>query len=321
MENNIVLSDYSGSKVLVTGGAGFIGSNIVKCLIEFGAIVTVLDDLYTGDYNNICHLSIKEFIKGDVRDEDLIKKIVSSFDFIFHLAARNIIISTNNPIEDYSVNIGGTLNMLIHLRNSKSLNRFVYSSSVSIYGNPKYLPINEDDAYNLLSPYAVSKLSGENYTYVFYENFNTPTTIVRYSNVYGINQSTNNPYCGVIGKIIEKIIQNESPLIHGDGEQTRDFTYIKDVVEATLLAGISKRAIGEIFNIGTGIETSINELVNIVNELLGKNIQANYIDRRDIDNIRRRVINIEKARKSLRWIPQYTLKKGLRETIDWNRSL
>ena len=317
MMNHFNLSSYSGTKVLVTGGAGFVGRNLVNELVQQNAEVTVLDDLFTGALSNIENLKIKDFIHGDVRDESLVKKIVLDYDFIFHLAARNIIVSTANPLEDYSVNIGGTLNILNHLKSSKRLYRFIYTSSVSIYGNTKYLPINEDDTYNLLSPYAVSKLGGENYTKVFYENYDLPSVVVRYSNVYGIFQSTINPYCGVIGKIIENISNDKSPLVHGDGEQTRDFTYVKDAVECTMLAGISNKSIGEVFNIGTGLEISINSLVSTINELYGKNILPEYIDRRDIDNIRRRVVNIEKIRRTLRWVPQYTLKKGLKETIEW----
>lgn len=308
---------YAGTKVLVTGGAGFVGSMLSKQLVENGAEVTILDDLFTGEMKNIESLKIQNFIKGDVRDEKLIKKLVNKFDIVFHLAARNIIVSTKSPWEDFSVNIGGTLNMLLNFQNSKKLNRFIFTSSVSIYGNPRHLPINEDDSFNLLSPYAVSKLGGENYTSVFYENYNMPTVVVRYSNVYGINQKVSNPYCGVIGKIIEKINNNESPVIHGDGEQTRDFTYILDAVNATMLAGISDRSIGDVFNIGTGVEISINALVSMINEIFGKDIHPEYIDRRDIDNIRRRVVNIEKIRKSIRWAPKYTLRKGLTETIEW----
>jgi UDP-glucose 4-epimerase len=312
-----MFDNYSGANVLVTGGAGFIGSNLTRELVKLNAKVTIIDDLFTGDMNNIKELEIKEFIKGDVRDETLIKKVVGDFDYIFHLAARNIIVSTKNPLEDFSVNIGGTLNILNTLKGSKKLKKFIYTSSVSIYGNTKYLPINEDDTYNLLSPYAVSKLGGENYTKVFYENYDLPTVVVRYSNVFGILQSTKNPYCGVIGKIIEKISSDISPVVHGDGEQTRDFTYIKDAIDATLLAGISEKSVGEILNIGTGVEISINSLIKIINDLYGKNIPSEYIDRRDIDNIRRRVVNIEKIRRTLRWVPRYTLKNGLKETIDW----
>jgi UDP-glucose 4-epimerase len=317
MNYNQVLSNYAGSNILVTGGAGFIGSNLVGELIKLNANVTILDDLFSGNLENLNNIKIKEFIKGDVRDERLIKDIIGNFNFVFHLAARNIIVSTNNPVDDYSVNIGGTLNILNNLRNSKTLFKFIYTSSVSVYGNPKYLPINEDDSFNLLTPYAVSKLGGENYTKVFYESYDLPTTIVRYSNVFGTFQNPSNPYCGVVSKFLELIHNNKSPIIHGDGQQTRDFTYVKDAIYATLLAGISQKTDGEVFNVGTGIETSINKLVLKINKLYGKDLRPEYIDRRDIDNIRRRVMNIEKIRRILKWTPQYTLDQGLSETIDW----
>jgi UDP-glucose 4-epimerase len=314
MEN--ILEKYKGEKVLVTGGAGFVGSNLVKYLVELGADVDIVDDLFTGNLDNLKDISSYHFIKGDVRDE--ISSIVK-YSYIFHLAARNIIISTKNPKEDYSVNIGGTLNLLDYLKNHRNnLKKFVYTGSVSIYGNPKRLPINEDDNINVLSPYSVSKLGGENYTKIYYENYELPTTVVRYSNVYGINQTPKNPYCGVIGKMIQSVSKSESPAIHGDGEQTRDFTYIEDAVTATLYAGISEKAIGDDFNIGSGIETSVNKLVDTIIKIYEKDkISPEYIDKRDIDNIRRRVVSIEKIRSKLRWTPFYTLENGLRKTIDW----
>lgn len=312
------LKDFKGQQILVTGGAGFVGSNLVRYLLSLDAKVTVLDDLFTGALSNLEGLNNYEFIQGDVRDEKLIAELVNKFDYIFHLAARNIIISTKNPQEDYSVNIGGTLNLLMALRNHPKLKKFIYTSSVSIYGNSRYLPINEDDSYNLLNPYAVSKLSGENYTIVFYENYNLPVSVVRYSNVYGDFQSPQNPYCGVIGKFIESIEDKKAICVHGDGEQTRDFTYVSDSVEATLLAGISDRSTGEVFNIGTGVEVSVNNLIQTLAKVYGKDtLDVDYILKRDIDNIRRRVVNIEKIRHRLRWSPQYNLLHGLTKTVDW----
>jgi UDP-glucose 4-epimerase len=318
-----ILEKYKGEKVLVTGGAGFVGSNLVKYLLELGAVVDIIDDLFTGDLKNLEGLKGYNFIEGDVR-YILELTDIGKYSYIFHLAARNIIVSTKDPKEDYSVNIGGTLTMLDLLRNYESLygkksnlKKFVYTGSVSIYGNPRRLPINEDDGINVLSPYAVSKLGGENYTKIYYENYNVPTTVVRYSNVFGDNQSTSNPYCGVIGKIIESISNNKKPIVHGDGEQTRDFTYVEDAVTATLYAGLLEKSIGEAYNIGTGIETSINKLIEIINKIYNKNIEAEYVDKRDIDNIRRRVVNIEKIRSKLRWTPHYTLEKGLKQTIEW----
>lgn len=310
----IVLENKS---VLVTGGAGFVGSNLVRRLIRDGAKVTVLDDLFTGTLANLPPSGF-DFIEGSVCDAALIDKVVPEHAVVFHMAARNIIVSTKNPREDFQSNIGGTLNVLMAARHSK-VERILYTSSTSVYGNPRYLPINEDDHLSLLTPYAVSKLGGENYCMAFYESYGLPTTAVRYSNVYGPGQHPSNPYCGVVAKFIEALFEGRSPIIHGDGNQTRDFTYVDDAVEATIAAARSDRALGEVFNVGTGVETRVNELVATLIKVTGANVQATHSDRRDIDNIRRRVVNIEKTRRALRWVPEVTLEKGLRRTVEWQR--
>jgi UDP-glucose 4-epimerase len=307
--------------VLVTGGAGFVGSNLVRHLIAKGARVTVLDDFFTGKLSNLSGLDGKyELIRGSVTDRDLITDVVSRVKVVFHLAARNIIASTRNPLEDFQTNIGGTLNILMAAREHRT-ERIVYTSSVSVYGNPKYLPINEDDRISLLTPYAVSKYGGEGYCQAFYESYGLPVAVVRYSNVYGPWQDPVNPYCGVIAKFIEKVRAGLPVEIHGDGQQTRDFTFVEDAVEATLIAAISPKAEGEVINIGTGIETSVNLLASLVAGLYGKDFEPVHIDRRDIDNIRRRVVNIEKIRRLLRWTPSTTLSQGLRKTREWNDNL
>lgn len=305
-------------RVLVTGGAGFVGSNLVRRLIKEGARVTVLDDLFTGTLANLPPAGF-EFIEGSVCDIALVDKVVPEHAVIFHMAARNIIVSTKNPREDFESNIGGTLNVLMAARNSK-VERILYTSSTSVYGNPRYLPINEDDHLSLLTPYAVSKLGGENYCMAFYESYGLPTTAVRYSNVFGPGQHPSNPYCGVVAKFIEALFEGRSPVIHGDGNQTRDFTYVDDAVEATLAAAKSDRALGEVFNVGTGVETRVNELVATLIKVTGANVEPTHSDRRDIDNIRRRVVNIEKTRRALRWVPEVTLEKGLRRTVEWQRA-
>lgn len=308
------MKPLSEMKVLVTGGAGFVGSNLVDALVVRNVKTIVLDDLFTGKIENLPKSNLVEFVEGSVCDEDLVKKLVKEVDLVFHLAARNIIVSTQNPREDFAVNIGGTLNILLAAKERGI--KVVYTSSTSIYGNPRYLPINEDDAINPFTPYATSKLAGENYCFSFYETYGLPTTVVRYSNIYGIKQRPDNPYCGVVSKFFDAVIKDQPPSIHGDGEQTRDFTYVDDAVEATILAA-SEKAEGQIYNVGTGIETSINTLAQKIIKLFGKNITPTYIDRRDIDNIRRRVVNIEKIRKELRWIPKYSLDDGLRKTKEW----
>ena len=305
---------FSGRRVLVTGGAGFVGGSLVRRLAEAGARVTVLDDLFTGKADIVP--TSAQLVTGSVVDEALVRELVADASVIFHMAARNIIASTKDPREDFATNIGGTLNILLAARDSK-VDRIVYTGSTSIYGNPRTIPINEDDPPVALSPYAVSKLGGELYCNAFYENYGVTVAVVRYSNVFGIGQRPDNPYCGVIGKFFDAAIDGRPLQVHGDGEQTRDYTNIDDAVDATLLAAIRPRGVGEIFNVGTGIETSVNELALKIGEAVGVAVDIVHSDRRDIDNIRRRVVNIEKARRMLRWSPQVTLNEGLRRTASW----
>jgi UDP-glucose 4-epimerase len=311
--------DFTGNTVLVTGGAGFVGSNLVEAIYRAGGKVIVLDDLFTGDLNNISPGIEYEFVKGSVTDYELILKLMSRVDYVAHLAARNIIVSTKDPREDYATNIGGTLNVLLAARETKP-KRIVYTSSASIYGNPKFIPIMEDETPLTFSPYSVSKLAGENYCYAFYETYYVPVTVVRYSNIYGPKQNPSNPYCGVISKFIAAIDSGKMPQVHGDGLQTRDFTYIDDAVSGTLTALLSPRADGMIFNMGTGIETSIMKIIEVLSEIMGREIACEHIDRRDIDNIRRRVLNIERIRTRLRWQPQVTFREGLARTVEWYNS-
>lgn len=307
----------SCQRILVTGGAGFVGSNIVDSLLAKGFQVTVLDDFYTGHEANLSmnHLALN-VVRGSVCDYDLVRKLVGETEIIIHEAARNIIVSTRNPREDYEVNIGGTLNVLMAMRESK-VKRMVYSSSASIYGNPRYLPINEDDATNMLSPYSVSKYAGEAYCKSFYEAYGLSTTVVRYSNVFGTKQRPDNPYCGVVAKFFNAAHSGIPLPIHGDGEQSRDYTFVSDVVDATILAAFSPKAEGQVYNVGTGRETTVNKLATTIIQVTGSSSKVEHIDRRDIDNIRRRTVNIEKIRKDLRWVPTVTLERGLALTWEW----
>jgi len=305
---------FGDRRVLVTGGAGFVGGAVVRRLVAAGARVTVLDDLFTGRLEVVP--AAARFVEGSVTDADLVTTLVGEAEYVFHMAARNIIASTKNPRDDFLTNIGGTLNVLLAARDSRPA-RVVYTSSTSVYGNPRTIPLNEDDTIVPLSPYAVSKLGGEHYCLAFYESYGLAVSVVRYSNVFGEGQRPDNPYCGVVAKFFAAAYEDAPLQVHGDGEQTRDFTYVDDAVDATLLAALAPRAEGEVFNVGTGIETSINQLASSVGMAVGRPISIEHIDRRDIDNIRRRVVNIEKARRMLRWSPQITLDMGLMMTARW----
>ncbi len=314
------LADLKGRAVLVTGGAGFCGSNLIRVLVAAGVKVTVLDDFFTGSRKNLADvLGGVRIIEGSVTDVALVRKLVKECSIIFHLAARNIIVSTRNPREDMKTNIEGTLNLLEAARES-GCERFVYASSCSVYGNSRYLPVNEDDSLNLLNPYAVSKLAGEHYSLVFYEMYELPAVTLRYSNVFGPYQDPSNPYAGVVAKFFTSAAAGAPLTVHGDGEQTRDFTFIDDAVAATCLAAVHPHAVGEMFNVGTGKETTINELAAEVIRISQSSSSVTHVDRRDIDNIRRRVLNIERIRKRLRWAPQTTLTEGLKLTWEWFQS-
>lgn len=310
---------YTNKKVLCTGGLGFIGCNLVRALIRQGAQVTILDDLYTGTTDNLIGyvngIDYKLYV-GSVDDYFILDRLIKDTDYIFHLAARNIIASTKDPIKDCETNILGTLYIMLAAK-KYNVSRIVYTSSTSVYGNPRYLPINEDDNINLLTPYAVSKYSGEGYCTAFHESYNIPVVMLRLSNVFGPYQYPSNPYCGVVSKFMDKARLRKPIEIHGDGLSTRDFTYVDDVVDSLLLAGSSKKAEGEVFNVATGIETSIQQLAGYISELFQSSLEPSYIDRRDIDNIRRRVLNIEKIRRKLGWMPKTTLYNGLKLTKEW----
>jgi UDP-glucose 4-epimerase len=308
-----------GRYVAVTGGAGFVGSRIVTRLLDAGAEVLVVDDFSTGSRASLADSEPSlQVVEGSVTDFDLVREALVGRDIVIHAAARNIVLSTKNPKDDFSVNIGGTLNVLLAARDLQ-LSRIVYTSSASVYGNPRYLPISEEDPVNLLSPYAVSKYAGEGYCHAFYESYGLPTAVVRYSNVFGIGQRADNPYCGVVAKFFKAAMANEPPQIHGDGEQTRDYTFVDDAVTATLEVAVSPRAVGQAYNVGTGRETSVNRLASRIIELTRASVEPKHVDRRDIDNIRRRVVNIEKIRRELRWFPELTVEQGLQETYAWIR--
>lgn len=302
--------------VLVTGGAGFVGSNLVRALVQkHGASVTVLDDLFTGDEQNLAGV-VHEFIQGSVEDKTLVSEAVKGKDIVFHLASRNIIISNYDPREDLNVNVVGSYNVFEACLEHK-VGRVVYSSTSSVYGNPISLPVQESDPKNFLNFYSASKYSAEVYAKTFHEVFNLPVTVLRYSNIYGDYQTPSNPYCGVVGKFMAAAIAGDPLKVHGDGLQTRDYTYVDDAVNATIAAAFYPQAIGEDYNIGTGVQTSVLDIAKAVIKLTGSASPIRHVENRDIDNIRNRCICISKAMKQLLYQPNFSLEKGLKATLQW----
>ena len=307
------------SKVLVTGGAGFIGSHTVDRLVKEGYEVRVLDDLTTGKLENIQgHLSSGkvELVKGDIRDLSAVKESLENIDVVIHFAALvSIPMSIKNPNLTFDINLLGTLNLL---RSSveKNINKFVFISSCAVCGDPKLLPVTEETPTNPISPYAESKLIGERYCQGFSERELLQTVILRFFNVYGPRQGMND-YSGVITRFVN-LAKNKSPLtIYGDGLQTRDFVNVADIAEAVLSSIKSSRASG-VFNIGSGKPTTINELAKKILQLTGADVEIQHKECRAGD-IRDSYADISKATKLLGFEPKVSLKEGLKVLLDHKR--
>jgi len=303
------LNKCKGKKILVTGGAGFVGSNLVDKLSPDNKVV-VLDNLFSGLLSNLEKSEDRiTFVKGDVLDKALVKDIVAEVDYVFHLAAHvGNIRSIKDPNFDMEVNIRGTLNLLEACRNS-NIKRLVYSSSGAIFGEAKYLPIDEEHPLNPESPYAVSKLAAEKYCFAFHKVYGVPTTALRYFNVYGPRQDTSE-YANAISIFLSRTREGKPLTIFGDGKQTRDFIFVKDVARANILAATHPSAVGEIFNIATGKENSIEELVDIIKQVSAKEIQVIYADSR-AGEVKYSRASIEKAQRLLGYNPETNFKEGL----------
>lgn len=303
---------------LITGGAGFIGSNIAEKLIERGERVRIIDNFSTGKYENIEEFKDKiELIEGDLKDINDVKTAVKGIDYILHQAALpSVPRSVADPISSNANNIDGTLNLLVVAKEA-GVKRVVIAASSSVYGDTEVLPKNEDMMPNPLSPYAVTKYVEELYGKVFYKLYGLETVSLRYFNVFGPKQDPNSQYAAVIPKFITKMLKGESPVIFGDGEQTRDFTYVDNVVEANILAVLSKNVgHGEVINIACGERISLNQLVDKINKILGTNIKPLY-DKPRKGDIRHSLASIEKAKKLLGYKVNVKFEEGLKKTIDW----
>nr|MDO8100873.1 SDR family NAD(P)-dependent oxidoreductase [Candidatus Njordarchaeota archaeon] len=304
-------------RILVTGGAGFIGSHLASALVNRGYEVTILDNLSFGTLKNITlHLSSGQvrFVRCDVRNMQDVKETLDDFDIVFHLAAiTSVSYSIENPTTTNEVNGKGTRNLL-EASLSSNVKRFINISSSAVYGNPRYLPIDEIHPVNPMSPYAKSKVKGEEYCAEFKEKYGLETLTLRLFNVYGSRQSTNQ-YSGVIAKFIEHIRRGKQPVIYGDGKQTRDFVHVSDVVQALLSSMNSNNAVGETFNIGSGKPITINELCQIVMRKLNAEMKPVHEKPKYVD-IKNSCAKIEKARKFLGYNPKINLEEGLEDLVN-----
>ena len=307
-------------KYLVTGGAGFIGSNIVKKLLEKGESVRVVDNFSTGSKKNIEEFLTNpnfQLLEGDLTDISVAKDAVLGMDYVIHQAALpSVPRSIADPLKSNESNVTVTLNMLIAARDEK-VKKFVYASSSSIYGDNPQLPKQEDFPVRPLSPYALTKYVGERYCQIFWNIYGLPTVSLRYFNVFGPKQDPLSQYSAVIPKFIKSFLNHAKPIIYGTGEQSRDFTFVDNVVQANLLsAESSDDANGQVLNIACGDETSLNELVKLLQENMGMALQADYQNERQGDVLHSRA-DITKAQKVINYHPIVNFKEGLIKTIEW----
>ena len=303
---------------LVTGGAGFIGSHIIKELLKREEKVRVLDNFSTGKRENIApFLKEIELIEGDIRNPEVVKKAMKGVNYVLHQAALpSVSRSIKDPITTNEVNVLGTLNILMAAREAE-VKKIVYASSSSVYGDTPHLPKREDAGVSPLSPYALSKLAGEEYSKLFTSLYGLEIVILRYFNVFGPRQDPTSQYAAVIPKFISSMLKGKRPTIYGDGEQSRDFTYVLNVVNANLLAITSKTKEG-IFNIACGKRITVNKLVTDLNKIVNTDIEPLYTNPRPGD-VRHSQADISKAEEALCYKIGVDFEEGLKKTVEWFR--
>lgn len=305
------------TRFLVTGGAGFIGSNIAEELVRRGYKVRVLDNLSTGNLSNLSTVIKRiEFVKGDICSARDLKKALRGVDYVLHQAAlRSVPRSVDDPQSTNDVNITGTLKLLIAARDA-GVKRVVYASSSSVYGDSKLIPQNELHRTSPISPYAVSKLAAENYCQVFAKTFGLQTVSLRYFNVFGPKQDPKSKYAAVIPKFMKAAYKGETLIVHGDGNQSRDFTYIENVVNANILAALTPGIGGEVFNVACGDSSSVMDIVRGIEKILGRKIKVKHTPPRAGD-VRKTKADISKAKRLLKYKPGTSFEKGLGLTFKW----
>jgi UDP-N-acetylglucosamine/UDP-N-acetyl-alpha-D-glucosaminouronate 4-epimerase len=303
---------------LVTGGAGFIGSHIAEELLRRGQQVRIVDSLITGKRRNLEALRGAEFIEGDLADLAVAQRAVDGMEYVLHQAAiPSVPRSVKDPVTSNRANIDASLNVLVAARDG-GVKRLVYAGSSSAYGDTDVLPKREDMPTRPLSPYALQKFVVEQYCQMFTRLYGFETVTIRYFNVFGPRQDPGSPYSGVISLFATALLDGHQPVIYGDGEQTRDFTYVTNVVDGVLRACDARNASGEVINVATGGRISLNELLRTMNRIVGTNTKAVYQDARAGD-VRDSQADITKARQLLGYVPLVDLEEGLRHTLDWAR--
>jgi UDP-glucose 4-epimerase len=304
---------------LVTGGAGFIGSHLAEELARRGHTVRVADSLITGKRRNVAHIPAVEFLEGDLADLSFATRAVHGMDYVLHEAAiPSVPRSVKDPIASNRANVDATLNVLVAARDA-GVKRLVFAGSSSEYGNTPTLPKREDMPQSPLSPYALQKAMGTQYCQMFTHLYGFETVVTRYFNVFGPRQDPGSPYSGVISLFSTALIEGRQPVIYGDGEQTRDFTYVANVVDGVLRACTAPKAAGEAINVACGTRISLNELLRVMNRVVGTNLQAIYKDARAGD-VKDSQADITKATALLGYTPSVPLEEGLRHTLDWCRA-
>lgn len=313
------MNKLEGAKVLITGGAGFIGSNLAAECLRRGCVVRVVDNLSTGNLDNLAQIKEKiDFLEGDLSDINKARKAASGMDYIFHLAAiPSVPRSIKDPLSSHNSNLNATLNILLAAKEN-SVKKLVYSSSSSAYGDSPTLPKKESHNINPISFYALQKYGGERYCQLFSALYGLPTVSLRYFNVFGPHQDFNSEYGAVIPKFVKSIYSDERPVIFGDGETTRDFTYIDNVVSANILAAECE-ASGEVINIACGERISLNRLAGWINKILDKSIEPIYQPEREGD-IKHSLADISKAKEILGYAPKIDMEGGLKNFINWYKT-
>lgn len=309
------------TNVLVTGGAGFIGSHIVEGMIKRGITTRVLDDFSTGSRENLEGIEGIEVIEADIRDYDALRAAMERIEIVFHHAAlASVSASVKDPVLSNSVNLDGTVKVLSAAKDA-GVKKVVYAGSSSAYGDTPAQPKVESMREQPISPYAVNKTAGEKYCNVFSRIYGLETVVLRYFNVFGPRQDPSSHYSGVISLFIQKLLAGQRPIIYGDGEQTRDFVFVGNVVMANIFASVSRIGGGEVFNVATGEKVSINRLLEIIMELLDiKNVKPIYREHRKGD-LKHSLADIGKAQQAFGYWPVIGLREGLKRTIDWYKNL